>query len=263
MLEITQSREMALHRIWLKNSANFHVTLNQVDGFTAWGIHIDTPATARNTDGIDPISSRNITITKSYIRTGDDNVAIKAGNQGPTENITISDNHFYSGHGMSIGSETNGNIRHVLVEKLSIDGATSGLRIKSDVSRGGLVQDVTYRDICIQNSKAPLDFDTHYGKRASGDLIPEYRDIHLERVQVLTPGKLIFHGYDATRPLRMSANDLIVPEQSTIVRENALWSSAVVQSIDAEFCVAAAAISDKKHCLRLCICGLSFAIADR
>jgi polygalacturonase len=82
MLEITQSREMALHRIWLKNSANFHVTLNQVDGFTAWGIHIDTPATARNTDGIDPISSRNITITKSYIRTGDDNVAIKAGNQG-------------------------------------------------------------------------------------------------------------------------------------------------------------------------------------
>jgi hypothetical protein len=28
----------------------------------------------------------------------------------------------------------------------------------------------------------------------------------------------------------MSANDLIVPEQSTIVRENALWSSAVVQS---------------------------------
>lgn len=230
MLEITQSREMALHRIWLKNSANFHVTLNQVDGFTAWGIHIDTPATARNTDGIDPISSRNITITKSYIRTGDDNVAIKAGNQGPTENITISDNHFYSGHGMSIGSETNGNIRHVLVEKLSIDGATSGLRIKSDVSRGGLVQDVTYRDICIQNSKAPLDFDTHYGKRASGDLIPEYRDIHLERVQVLTPGKLIFHGYDTTRPLRMSANDLIVPEQSTIVRENALWSSAVVQS---------------------------------
>jgi polygalacturonase len=133
LIEITNAQNITLHKITLRNSPNFHVTLNKVDGFTAWGVRIDTPATARNTDGIDPISSRNVTIAYSHIRTGDDNVAIKAGNNGATENISILHNRFYSGHGMSIGSETNGGVRRVLVEDLSMDGTTSGLRIKSDV----------------------------------------------------------------------------------------------------------------------------------
>ena len=75
------------------------------NGFTVWGIRIDTPKTARNTDGIDPSASKNITVTQSYIRTGDDNIAIKGGD-GPVTNMTVIHNHFFSGHGMSIGSET-------------------------------------------------------------------------------------------------------------------------------------------------------------
>ena len=61
-----------LYRITLKNSPNFHVVYNHGNGFTVWGVKIDTPQRlARNTDGIDPGSgSKNITITHSYIRTG-------------------------------------------------------------------------------------------------------------------------------------------------------------------------------------------------
>jgi|GEM_PF-216043 len=215
LIEVTQSNDITLHNITLRNSPNFHVTLNQVDGFTAWGVRIDTPANARNTDGIDPISSRNITIANSYIRTGDDNVAIKAGNNGPTENITIRNNHFYSGHGMSIGSETNGGIRNILIENLSMDGATSGLRIKSDISRGGLVQNISYRNVCIRNVKAPIDFDTHYGKTAAGNLIPQYRNIKLEHVQSLTAGKIILRGYDAARPIEFALQDVSVADKSS------------------------------------------------
>ena len=214
LIEITQSNDFILHNITLRNSPNFHVTLNQVDGFTAWGVRIDTPANARNTDGIDPISSRNITIANSYIRTGDDNVAIKAGNNGPTENITIRNSHFYSGHGMSIGSETNGGVSNVLVENLSMDGTTSGLRIKSDISRGGLVQNISYRNVCIRNVKAPIDFDTHYGKTAIGNLIPQYRNITLEHVQSLTPGKIILQGFDAAHPIELSMKDVSLADKS-------------------------------------------------
>ncbi len=215
LIEVTQSNDFTLHNITLRNSPNFHVTLNQVDGFTAWGVRIDTPANARNTDGIDPISSRNITIANSYIRTGDDNVAIKAGNNGPTENISIRNNHFYSGHGMSIGSETNGGVSNVLVENLSMDGTTSGLRIKSDVSRGGLVQNINYRNVCIRNVKAPIDFDTHYGKTATGNLVPQYRNISLEHVQSLTPGKIILQGYDAEHVIVLKMKDVSVADKSS------------------------------------------------
>jgi polygalacturonase len=210
LIEINRSRNITLYGITLANSPNFHVTLNNVDGFTAWGVRIDTPADARNTDGIDPISSRNITIIHSYIRTGDDNVAIKAGKLGPAENISILHNHFYSGHGMSIGSETDGGVRKVLVEDLTMDGTTSGLRIKSDISRGGLVSDVRYRSVCLRDVRSPLDLDTHYDPKASGDKIPVFQGLYFEQVHSLTPGRIILRGFDPMHPLVARLNGVVI-----------------------------------------------------
>lgn len=204
LIEIKKSQDITFYRIRLRNSPNFHVTVSQSDGFTAWGVKIDTPADARNTDGIDPISSRNITIAHSYIRTGDDNIAIKGGNSGATENVSILNNHFYSGHGMSIGSETNSGVRRILVRNLRLDGTTSGLRIKSDVSRGGVVEQVRYEDVCIRNSKRPIDLDTRYDQKALGDKIPMYRDIVFDRVHSLTPGRIVLRAYDQAHPMSVT-----------------------------------------------------------
>ena len=142
LIETDLTDDFTLYRITLKNSPNFHVSFHRGDGLTVWGVKIDTPSTARNTDGIDPAQSRNITIAHSFIRTGDDNVAIKAGD-GPTTNVSVLDNDFYSGHGMSIGSETNGGVSQVLVRGLSLDGPDNGIRIKSNATKGGLVRDVS------------------------------------------------------------------------------------------------------------------------
>jgi polygalacturonase len=211
LVQVDKSQDFTMYGILLKNSPNFHVTLNQVDGFTAWGVKIDTPHDARNTDGIDPISSKNITIAHSWIRTGDDNVAIKGGNNGPTENVSILHNHFYSGHGMSIGSETNGGVRRVLVEDLSMDGTASGLRIKSNDTRGGIVSEILYRDVCLRGTKAPIDIYTHYEQADKpGSLVPDYRDVRMERVHSLTPGKINLQGYDDAHPLRLRLADVVV-----------------------------------------------------
>jgi hypothetical protein len=56
----------------------------------------------------------------------DYDVAIKAGDDGPATHMTIAHNHFYSGHGMSIGSATNGGARAIRVSDLTIDGARPG-----------------------------------------------------------------------------------------------------------------------------------------
>ena len=77
---------------------------------------------------------------------------------------------------MSIGSETNGGVRNVSVCDLSLDGTDNGLRIKSDASRGGLVQGIYYTDVCIRNSRHPLVFDAYYSS-STGTLIPDYRDV--------------------------------------------------------------------------------------
>lgn len=222
LIQADKARDVTLYRITLKNSPNFHVTLNNVDGFTAWGVVIDTPHDARNTDGIDPISSRNVTIAHSIIRTGDDNVAIKAGGNGPTENVSILHNRFYSGHGMSIGSETNGGVRRVLVDDLAMDGTTSGLRIKSNDMRGGRVHGIVYRDVCLRGIRSPIEITTHYEQPAQpGALIPDYAAIRMERVRSTTPGRILLQGYDEAHPLVLDLKDVAIAAGSDIKREHA------------------------------------------
>jgi hypothetical protein len=49
--------------------------------------------------------------------------------------MTIAHNHFYTGHGMSIGSETNGGADTIRVTDLSIDGADNGVAQTPDFVR--------------------------------------------------------------------------------------------------------------------------------
>ncbi len=201
-----------LYKITLRNSPGFHVSVNQTDGFTAWGVKIMTPKTARNTDGIDPGSSKNITIAYSYIHTGDDDVCLKPSAAGSVSNMSVLHDHFYTGHGMSIGSGTFGGVDHLLVDDLTIDGADNGLRIKSDRSRGGLVHQVVYRNVCIRNVPNPLVFTPHY-TNFGGDRLPIYKDIALENVHVLTRGAYTFYGLDADHKLQITLDNVFADGQ--------------------------------------------------
>ena len=222
LISMRHADGFTLYKITLRNSPNFHVGVNETDGFTAWGVKIMTPKTARNTDGIDPGSSRNVTIAYSFIHTGDDNVAVKSSKAGPSSNLSILHNHFYTGHGMSIGSGTNGGVDHMLVEDLTIDGADNGIRVKSDRSRGGLVHGLVYRDVCIRDTKNPLVFTPLY-TTFGGDQLPVYRDILLQNIHVLTPGSYTFLGLDAEHKLGLTLDNVFADglERSTMLNKDA------------------------------------------
>jgi polygalacturonase len=131
--------------------------------------------------------------------------------------MTIAHNHFYSGHGMSIGSETNGGASAIRVADLSITGADNGIRIKSNSSRGGLVQDIVYEDVCIQDTKNPILMDTHYSFRgAEQDKLPEFRDIVLRNVRILGAGKITLDGFDAAHRLGMTFDNVTLDTPASI-----------------------------------------------
>jgi len=203
MIVASHADGLVLYRITLHNSTNFHVSVNQTDGFTAWGVHLLTPTTkgmdARNTDGIDPGSSTNVTVAHSWIDNGDDNIAIKTG----TTHMSVIDNHFYSGHGMSIGSETYSGDSFLLVDGLTEDHTTSGIRIKSNVTRGGPVHDLTYQNICMRGVKNPIAISPYYTNQTTegyedpkyaGDRIPDYKAIAIRNVIDTTPGDVLIAG---------------------------------------------------------------------
>jgi len=208
ILVLSHADNFTLYNVTLKNSGNFHVAYSNGDGFTAWGVVIDTPKNARNTDGIDPGACTNVTITHCYIHTGDDNVAIKAG--GHVSHVTIAHNHFYAGHGMSVGSETYGGADSIRVSDLSIDGADNGIRIKSNATRGGLVKDVVYEDVCIRDTKNPIYMDSVYEHvgRDQGNRLPQFTGIVLKDVRVEGGGKITLQGFDEQRRLGMTFDNV-------------------------------------------------------
>lgn len=214
---LSRCDNFTLYRITLKNSPNFHVAYSGGNGFTAWGVIIHTPRKARNTDGIDPGNSTNVTITHCYIDTGDDNVAIKAGPGKPTTNMTIAHNHFYAGHGMSIGSNTDGGASAIRVTDLSIDGADNGLRIKSNSSRGGLVRDVVYEDVCIRKTKNPILMDSNYSFYGTArDRLPAFQDIIVRNVRVSDGGRIRLDGYDAKHRLGITFDNVVLDEPAAV-----------------------------------------------
>jgi len=191
-----------------------------------WGITINTPPDSPNTDGVDPSRTKNGVIAYTKISTGDDNIAVKGAGPTVVDGLIVAHNHFGRGHGMSIGSETNGGVRNVSVCDLSLDGTDNGLRIKSDSSRGGLVQGIAYSDICIRNSRHPLVFDPYYSS-TTGMLIPDFRDITVRNVHVLGMGGTnSFKGWDAAHPLGITLSNVVFDVAPTTI--NASYANIVL-----------------------------------
>ena len=210
--------DITIYQIELENSPMYHIEMVSGYGLTVWGVQIDSPATARNTDGVDPVSESDVTIRDDMIQNGDDCVAVKANAGRPSRNITVDDVHCYGSHGLSVGSQTAGGVSNVLFEGSTLDGFDSfgnlsgsdtGIQIKTDANSGGLTRRVTYRDICMTDIKHLLIFNPHYS--SGGTSVPTQSDIVVNGV-VSTASESgaysIFEGYDAANPLQIDLENI-------------------------------------------------------
>jgi polygalacturonase/uncharacterized membrane protein len=214
-----KANNFTLYKVTLQNAPQFNFYALS-DNLTVWGVKITDPPNSPNTDGIDPSASNNITIRDSFISDGDDHIAMKAG-IGHLSNVTIAHNHLYHGHGLSMGSETNGGANNILITDNVIDQngcvnctSSNDLRIKSDVSRGGEVKDVLYRDVCIRNAGTQpheFVFTPYYTQGATGNLIPYFHDIRFQNIHMVDAGNTAtFQGYDATKVLTLFMDNVVL-----------------------------------------------------
>jgi polygalacturonase len=132
-----------------------------------------------SSDGIDIDSSDDVTVAGCYIDVNDDCISIKSGKDEdglrvnrPSENIVIEKCTFAYGHGgVAMGSETSGGIRNVEVKNCTVEsGNWAPVRFKSQPSRGGVVEDITFRDIVIKDARMVFDFNMAW--RMTGTVKP-------------------------------------------------------------------------------------------
>ena len=151
--------DMLLRDTTFRNSAFW--TIHPVLGrrLTARRIHILSPNDAPNTDGFDPDSTSDVIFEDSYVSNGDDAVAIKAGwdcagyasaDAAPSDNIFIRNvTQHIGGGGISIGSEMSGGVSNVVVEDVRLLHGSYGIQIKTGITRGGFVKNVSLNRVEI------------------------------------------------------------------------------------------------------------------
>ncbi|MGD1018399.1 MAG: glycoside hydrolase family 28 protein [Verrucomicrobiia bacterium] len=167
MVKISKCTRVYVHGITLCNSPMFHLVPQNCTDVTIQGITIQSPANAPNTDGIDP-SGWNFLITNCTIDGGDDNIAVKPGNNSRSpgnKNFVITNCTFRHGHGMSIGSNTDNGIEDLRVSNCTFDSTDSGIRIKTQRGRGGLLQNLTYENLTMTAVKNPIYIIDWYPER--------------------------------------------------------------------------------------------------
>jgi sugar lactone lactonase YvrE len=228
---------VTLYKITIQNAANRHIG-DGANNSTIWGVKLITPTSGRNTDGIDTGNS-NITITRSWISDGDDNVALGAADT-PADNISVTHNHLFAGHGQSIGSYTGDGVSNVLwddnmaagngfanVGSASITGTADsnsiGIRIKAANDRGGLITGIQYSNGCFLDHAGDIQFTTLYNTNA-GTMTPDYKNILLQNLvfandyPTASAGTLQFTGADNTSvspavvyPLQVTLDNVTFP----------------------------------------------------
>jgi polygalacturonase len=199
LVVLNNCKNVRMAGVKLINSPRSHLVLNNCEEVVIEGVTVRSPAGAPNTDGMDPVNCRNVTITRCTVDTGDDNIAIKSGKKVEgrefcCENITVTDCVFLHGHGLSIGSATIGGVHHLVVKNCRFENTDNGLRIKSGRERGGTVEDISYSDIVMKNVHPAISIVCYY-QYSTNDKYPKndpaqpvtettpiFRNIHISNV---------------------------------------------------------------------------------
>ena len=161
MVSLRHCTNVLLSGVTFMNSPAWNIHPFFCENVTIDNIKVRNPYYAQNGDGIDVESCTNVHIHHSVFETGDDAICIKAGKNaiartidGPCSNIYIHDCVVNEGHGgFVIGSEMSRGVKDILVENCTFIGTDVGVRIKSALGRGGVVENITIRNIDMVNIK--------------------------------------------------------------------------------------------------------------
>jgi polygalacturonase len=181
VIALKRCHNVLLRDLTIRQAGHFGILATAVDDLTITNLRIDTQR-----DGIDVDSCRNVHIHACTVNSPfDDGIVLKSsyslGSIRPTEQVTISDCTITASYAVGsvlddtyrplllgaaggwparvgrikIGTETNGDIRNIVVTNCTLDGC-HGLAVISE--DGGVVEDVLFSNIAMRNMVGPPIF---------------------------------------------------------------------------------------------------------
>jgi polygalacturonase len=158
MISPQNCERLLIEGVTLSNSPMFHIAIGgKCQDVTVRGVTIRASAStdpvqpSHNTDACD-VKGRNILIANCDVSVGDDNFTCG----GNTWDVLITNCTYGFGHGVSIGSYTQGGVSNITVVNCSFHDTEAGIRIKTDRDRGGFVHDMKYLNLTMTNVGVPI-----------------------------------------------------------------------------------------------------------
>ena len=205
LISIYKSDKVLIQGITSSNSPAWNIHPLFSTNVTIDSVSVKNEYSAQNGDGIDIESCKNVEVMNSNFAVGDDGICLKSGKNKkareikvPCENIYIHNNTVYHAHGgIVIGSEMSRGVRNVNAFDNTFIGTDVGLRFKSAMGRGGVVEDIHFDNIVMSdiNGEAII-FDLGYSLEKmkselkdndtfeSNDDIPYFKNITISNSQV-------------------------------------------------------------------------------
>ena len=158
MIALSSCERLLIDGVTLSNSPMFHIALGgKCSDVTVRDVTIRAPASddpvcpSHNTDACD-VAGKRVLIQNCDVSVGDDNFTCG----GNTSDVLITTCIYGHGHGVSIGSHTQGGVSNITVTDCTFNNTESGIRIKTDRDRGGFVHGMKYLNLRMTNVGCPI-----------------------------------------------------------------------------------------------------------
>ncbi len=207
MIGIQNSKRVRVANLNLHNQAVWCLFFLYSEDVLAENLKITAEHNIPSSDGIDIDSCKRVRVNNVYIDVNDDCISIKSGKDAdglrvnrPAEDIVIENSHFAYGHGgVAMGSETSGGIRNVEVRNCVADsGNWAPIRFKTQPSRGGVVENITYRDMKLHDTKQAFEFNLEWRMvppiAPSAKVLPVVRNVRIVNVSGDVQSVGVMHG---------------------------------------------------------------------
>ena len=191
LIAIQNCNKVSVRDINIRNQSSWGLFVLYSHDVTIENLNIRAAHYIPSSDGIDIDSCDGVLIRNVDIDVNDDCIAIKSGKDEdgrrvgrPAENILVTDCIFRYGHGgVSMGSEMSGGIRNVTIrDSIVMSDNWAPIRFKSQPSRGGVVENIIYKNIELQNTRKAFEFNMAWrmvNPRPPADPLPVVRNVRI------------------------------------------------------------------------------------
>ena len=234
LIGIQNCRNVTVAGLKLHNQAVWCIHILYCHDVLLDKLHITADHNIPSSDGIDIDSDKNVRIRNCYIDVNDDCISIKSGKDEdglrvnrPSEDIVVQDCRFGYGHGgVAMGSETSGGIRNVLIKDcIAETGNWAPIRFKSQPSRGGVVENITYENFKLNDTRKAVEFNMAWRMvppvKPPSKILPVVRNVQLINISgvVNTVGDI--HGLEGSPIIGVTFKNCRITAQKGLFIEHA------------------------------------------